>query len=283
MPLDLALVGKPTEPARFTYAWKDTVLYALGIGAKKDELDYLFEGRGPRVYPSFAVVPKFPPLLDVLGRSGGNLSMLVHGGEKVVLHKPFAPRATLLTTAVLRGIYDMRKFAQVIVDTESKDESGEVVCTTSSSMLFRGEGGVGGPPPPKEEGGDKLPKDRPADFAVEEATSAEQALLYRLSGDPNPLHADPDFARSVGFERGPILHGLCTFGHMVRHFAKGAAGGDATRILSFEGQFKRPVWPGDTLLTQGWDMGGGKYALQVKVKETGEVVLGGAWGQLRSV
>src|SRR5208283_2158524 len=134
-------------------------------------------------------------------------------------------------------------------DTESKDENGGLVCTTTSSMLFRGEGGVGGPPPAKEET-EKVPKDRPADFTVEEATSPEQALLYRLSGDPNPLHADPEFAKTVGFERGPILHGLCTFGYMVRHVAKGACGGDVSCIRAFEAQFKKPVWPGDTLVTE---------------------------------
>jgi acyl dehydratase len=281
MALDPSLAGTSTAPASFSYTWKDVVLYALGIGAKRDELDYLYEGNGgPKVYPSFAVVSKFPPLLDLLGRLGGDLGMLVHTGEKVVVHGPFAPSGTLTTVATVRGVYDMRRFAQVVLDTESRDEKGALVASTTSAMLFRGEGGFGGAPPPKEEGV-PVPKDREADFTVEEATSPEQALLYRLSGDPNPLHADPAFARSVGFERGPILHGLATFGHMVRHFAKGAVGGDAGRIASIEGQFKRPVWPGDTLVTQGWDVGGGKFALQVRVKERSEVVLGGAWGQIR--
>jgi acyl dehydratase len=281
MPLDLAQVGKPTPEAIYNYGWHESVLYALGIGAKKDELDYLFEGRGPKVYPSFAVVPKFPPMLDVLGKSGGSLAMVVHGGEKVVIKKPFAPRGTLRTTARTRAIYDMRKFAQVLIDTESKDEAGEVVCQTTSSIIFRGEVGFGGEPPPREKDESvAVPKDRPADFHVEEVTSPEQALLYRLSGDPNPLHADPEFAKSVGFEKGPILHGLCTFGHMVRHAARGACDGDATRLTAFEGQFRRPVWPGDTIVTEGWKLAGDKVALQVKVKERDEVVIAGAWASV---
>ena len=281
MPLDMSTVGKKTDATSYTYTWKETVLYALGIGAKREELDYLFEGRGPKVYPSFAVVPKFPPFLTALANSGGNLAMVVHGGEKVVLHQPFAPSGTLTSVATIRAIYDMRKFAQALVDTESRDEKGTLVATTTSSILFRGEGGFGGSPPPKEEKEITVPKDRPSDFRVEEATTHEQALLYRLSGDPNPLHADPEFAKNVGFTQGPILHGLCTFGHMVRHVAKAACDGDASRITSFEGQFRRPVWPGDTIVTEGWRLDDGKIALQVRVRERDETVITGAWARVK--
>jgi acyl dehydratase len=277
MPFDLSIVGKPTQPAAFSYTWKDVVLYALGIGAKKDELDYLYEGRGPKVYPSFAVVPMFAPMFDVIAKSGGDLAMVVHGGQKVLVKKPFASEGTLHTTAVARGIYDLRRLASVLVDTETKDAKGEVVCTSTSSIIFRGAGGFGGNPPPKEASGIDVPKDRPADFRVEETTSPEQALLYRLSGDLNPLHADPAFAKMVGFEQGPILHGLATYGHMVRHVAKGACGGDASKITGFEAQFRKPVWPGDTLVTEGWKVGPGQIALSVSVKERDEKVITNAW------
>lgn len=281
MPLDQSLVGKPLDAVTFNYTWKDPVVYALGIGAKREELEYLYEGKGPKVYPSFAVVPKFPPMLDLLGKSGGNLAMVVHGGEKVVMHKPFAPSGTLKSIAKIKAIYDMRKFAVMHVETESKDEKGELVATTLSSLIFRGEGGFGGEQTPKDEDAIKVPKGTTPDFSIEEATSKEQALLYRLSGDPNPLHADPDFAAAVGFPQGPILHGLCTFGHMVRHVAKGACGGDASKLSAFEAQFRRPVWPGDTLVTEGWNLAPGKIALQVKVKERDEIVIAGAWATLR--
>ena len=280
MPLDLSLVGKPSAPSTWDYAWKDTVLYALGVGAKQAELDYLYEGRGPRVLPSFAVVSKFQPMIELLGRSGGNMAMIVHGGERVTLHAPLAPSGKLTTIATIRGVYDMKRLAQVLVDTRAVDASGKLVAETTSAILFRGEGGFGGEPPPKDPPPVERPRDVPPTFSVEEATSPEQALLYRLSGDLNPLHADPEFARGVGFERGPILHGLCSYGFMVRHVARGACGGDATRIRSFEAQFRRPVWPGDTLVTEGWVVRPDAVAVQVKVKERDEVVLSGAWATL---
>ena len=277
MALDLSLVGKESAPSRFTYAWKDVVLYALGIGAKRDELDYLYEGRGPEVIPSFAVVPSFEPMFELAAKTGGDLSMVVHGKQRVRLQSVLPSSGTLLTTARLRGIYDLRRFAVVVVDTETKDESGKVLFDTSSQIIWREEGGFGGETPPREEKVIELPKGVPADFRVEETTSAEQALLYRLSGDINPLHADPVFAANVGFTKGPLLHGLCTYGHMVRHVAKGACGGDATKITGFEGKFSKPVWPGDTLVTEGWRVAPGKIALQVSVKERSETVITGAW------
>jgi acyl dehydratase len=280
MPFDLSLAGKPGIPSAFAFAWKDVVLYALGVGAKSGELDFLYEGRGPKVLPSFAVVPKFQPMLDLLAKSGGNLSMVVYGGERVVVHAPMASSGLLTTTATIRGFYDMKRLAQVLVDARSVDSSGALVAESTSAILFRGEGGFGGVPPPRDGGGAvERPRDLPPTFSIEEATTQEQALLYRLSGDHNPLHADPEFARAVGFERGPILHGLCTFGFMVRHVAKALCQGDATRVRAFEAQFRRPVWPGDTLVTQGWLVSAGTVALQVKVKERDEVVIAGGWAK----
>ncbi len=277
MTLDLSLAGQRSDSSSFEMTPRDTALYALGVGAKREELDYLYEGRGPKVLPSFAVVPKFRPMLDLLAKSGGDLGMLVHNGERVRVHAPLVARGTLLTTATIRGFYDMRRFAQVLVDTRTEDASGLLVAETTSTMLFREQGGFGGSPPPKESPPVDRPKDAPPTFSVEESTSREQALLYRLSGDHNPLHADPDFARRVGFEQGPILHGLCTFGFMVRHVAKALCAGDATRIRSFEAQFRRPVWPGDTLVTEGWLVKPGAVALRVRVPERDEVVITSAW------
>lgn len=277
MALDLSLVGQDGTPSTFTYAWKDTVLYALGVGAKRDELDYLYEGRGPKVLPSFAVVPMFKPWFELLAKAGGDLGMLVHGAQRVRLRQVLPSSATVSTTARLRGIYDLRRFAVVLVDTETKDAAGNVLYDTTSQIIWRGEGGFGGETPPREPKVAEIPKGQPADFRVEETTTAEQALLYRLSGDINPLHADPEFAAKVGFEQGPLLHGLCTYGFMVRHVAKGACGGDATRITGFEGKFSKPVWPGDTLVTEGWRVAPGTLALQVSVKERSENVITGAW------
>ena len=283
MPFDRSLVGRWTPPATTEITARDTALYALGVGAKREELDLLYEGRGPKVLPSFAVVPKFQPMLDLLAKCGGDLAMIVHTAERVTAHAPLEPRGTLSTTAAIRGFYDMRRFAQVLVDTRTHDEGGRLVAETTSTMLFRDHGGFGGETLPKEAPAVERPNDAPPTFAIEEATSREQALLYRLSGDRNPLHADPEFARRVGFEQGPILHGLCTFGFMVRHVAKAVCGGDATRIRAFEGQFRRPVWPGDTLVTEGWLVAPGRVALRVKVRERDEAVITGAWATFSSL
>ncbi len=281
----MSIVGKPSEVSHFSYSWKDVVLYALGIGAKKDELDFLYEGASfgnverksteprPKVIPSFAVVPTFPVMLAHLAQTGGDLAMVVHGAQKFRVHKPFAPSGELASTATIRGIYDMRKFASVIVDTQTKNEKGELVAEGAWNIIYRGAGGFGGEPPPREPSDITIPKDRAPDFRIEEKTSPEQALLYRLSGDPNPLHADPEFAKSVGFEQGPILHGLCTYGYMVRHAAKGACGGDATRLTGFDGRFSKPFWPGETVVTSGWIVSPGKIALSIAVKERDENVI----------
>jgi acyl dehydratase len=273
MSFDLSLVGQKSEPTTFEYDWKQIVLYALGIGAKSDELEYLYEGRGPKTYPSFAVVPSFAPMLSLLGKTGGNLAAVVHGGQKVKMHAPVPAEGKLLTTATIRGIYDMKKFASVITDTETTDAKGNKLFDTTWSIIFRGGGGFGGSPPPKEDVAVPPTDGTKADFAISEATVKEQALLYRLSGDLNPLHADPAFAQMAGFPQGPILHGLCTFGYMIRHVVKGACGGDATKLRAFEAQFRKPVWPGDTIVTSGWKLASGAYALTVGVTDRPDPVI----------
>jgi acyl dehydratase len=277
MPLDPKMVGRATEPLPYTYTWRDTVLYALGVGARRAELEYLYEGRGPKVLAGFAVVPTIGPIFDLLGKTGGSIENVVHGAQKITLHAPLAPSGTLSTVARVKGLYDLRRFAIAHIETETRDEHGKPAFDTLWTIIYRDEGGFGGDPPPRERSGIDIPKDRPADFRISETTSPEQALLYRLSGDLNPLHADPEVARRVGFEQGPILHGLCTYGHMTRHAATGACGGDSSRLTGFGGSFKKPVWPGDTLVTLGWVTEPGKVALAVSTQERGEVVIGGAW------
>ncbi|HLM76304.1 MAG TPA: MaoC/PaaZ C-terminal domain-containing protein, partial [Polyangiaceae bacterium] len=259
--MDLSTVGYVTRPYSLTYDWKTLAAYTLGIGAKRDELDYLYEGakNGMKVYPTFAVVPAYDAILDMLGKSGGNLAMVVHGGQTVRALRPIPPSGTLSTTGTLRAIYDLKKFAQVILDTSTRlsGEGGEPLFETTWSIIIRGAGGFSGPRPPENNDPD-VPKDRAPDWQFEEATTPEQALFYRISGDVNPLHADPEFAAMVGFPQGPILHGLCTYGFVARAIIKNAAGGDATKLRSFSAQFRKPVWPGDTIVTQGYTLGDGK-------------------------
>lgn len=174
----------------------------------------------------------------------------------------------------------MKKMAQVLLRTRTALDGGEPLFDTSWSIIVRGAGGFAGSPPPKRDDEAPVPKGATPDFRFEQATSPEQALLYRLSGDLNPLHADPDLAASVGFPQGPILHGLCTYGFTCRALVQAALGGDASRLRRLDGQFRRPVWPGDTLVVEGFRLGGGKIALQTSVKERPDPVLTSAWAQI---
>jgi acyl dehydratase len=278
MAIKLDLVGKKSDAIPFTYTWKDTVLYAVGVGAKESELDFVYEGRGPKVLPTFAVVPSFTALMAVAGDLGVNPMMILHGEQKVVLHRPIPPGATLKTTSEVKGIYDKGKGALVVVEAKTADEKGEGVFDNQFSIFVRGEGGFGG-----ERGPEAVKADPPAgqapDFEVVEATSREQALLYRLSGDLNPLHADPAMAKLGGFDR-PILHGLCTFGHAGRAVLKGACGGDPTRLKSFGARFAGVVFPGDTLTTRGWKTGAGEYVVTVTTQD-GRTVLSNAIAEVK--
>jgi acyl dehydratase len=279
MALDSSAVGFTTAPSRFAYDWKTVVLYALGVGATRDELDYLYEGRGPRVYPSFGVCPVMPAVMECLARTGGDFATVVHGGQSLRVHRPIPPSGELVTTATLRGMYDMKKLAQVVVDTESRLQGGELLFETTWSIIYRGAGGFSGPRPPKAESVE-LPEDKPVDLHLELATRPEQALLYRLSGDLNPLHADPAFAAKAGFTQGPILHGLCTYGFVARAIVQTACGGDATKLRRLDGQFRRPVWPGDTIVVDGWRLDAGVVAARVGVKERPEPVMTGVFAHV---
>lgn len=260
MGLDVGAVGIETEEYRLRYDWKTLVLYALGIGAKSDELDYLYEGRGPRVYPTFGVVPAYPALTALIGKSGGRLDRLVHGAQRVRAHAPLPPSGELVTRGAVTGVYDLKRLGQLVIAAQTFAD-GRLIYETEWQMLFLGEGGFGGPRPPKEDSLVRVPTGESAAFEYRERTSPEQALLYRLSGDPNPLHVDPEFARQVGFERGPILHGLATYGFCARALILGGLGGDAARLKTFFAQFRNPVWPGEELRTVAHRVGD-RYVLK---------------------
>lgn len=278
MSLDISTVGYVTPPYEFKYDWKTVVLYALGIGAKREELDYLYEAKGPKVYPTFGVVPAYPALADALVKTQGNLAMVVHGGQTVSMHRPIPPEGTLTTVATITGIYDMKKMAQVIVKTTTT-ANGQPCFDTQWSILYRGAGGFGGAPPPKADA-PSVPDGAAPSWSVEEPTAPEQALLYRLSGDLNPLHADPDFAAMVGFPQGPILHGLCTYGYAGRAIVKQACGGDADKLKRFTVQFRKPVWPGEAIKTEGYALDGGIVAVEVRAGGRDEAVISNAWAEI---
>jgi acyl dehydratase len=287
MPLDPQAVGQRSAAHEFSYDWRTLAIYALGVGARRDELTYLYEGveGGIRALPSFAVVPVQPAVFEVLDKTGGDFAMVVHGAQSIRLHGRLPPSGRIRSTARISGIYDLKRFAQVVVETTSElvgDDgapTGGPVFETSWSIIYRGAGGFGGPRPPENDA-PSVPKDREPDFVFEQPTSPEQALLYRLSGDTNPLHADPALAEKVGFPQGPILHGLCTYGIAGRAVLHGACGGDPSRLRALHAQFRKPVWPGDTLVVRGFHLDGGRVALSAIVKERDEAVLGGAYAEI---
>jgi len=280
MGLDTSTVGFETEPVSFDYDWKTVALYALAVGATPGELDYLYEARGPRVLPTFAVIPAYGPVSQLFVKTQCDMTRLVHGGQTLRLHRPLPAQGRLLTTGRIEGIYDMKKLAQVVLSTRTT-LNGEPCFDSEWSLLVRDAGNFGGPRPPKQE----VPKlaegqeSAPA-FRAEQATRPEQALLYRLTGDLNPLHADPAFALAAGFEQGPILHGLCTYGFVGRALLQHACAGDPARLKSFSVQFRKPVWPGDVLVTQGFHVGSGRYVLQTGVAGRPDPVLTSAWAEV---
>ncbi|MEM7446986.1 MAG: MaoC/PaaZ C-terminal domain-containing protein [Myxococcota bacterium] len=251
MPLRLDAIGATTEPLVHEYRARDTILYALGCGAKQSELGYLYEGMGPQVLPTYAVVPGFDACFRLMDTLGGDLTGVVHGGQRVEWHHPVPPQGRLSTVGTVEGLFDLKRLATADIKTETRDDAGVLVAETRWQIIFRLDGGFGGPKPPRKPR-IQLPERSP-DFRVEETTAPEQALLYRLSGDHNPLHADPEVARLAGFEK-PILHGLCTYGFVGRALIREACSGDPRKLRALEGQFRAPVFPGDTLVTEGWEV-----------------------------
>lgn len=271
MGLNMDLVGKQTAPLEHKYGWKDCVLYALGVGAKNPaELDYLWEGNGPKVLPTFAVVPSFVTLLDVVGKLNADFTKILHGEQTIILHRPIPPSGTFSTVATVTGIYDKGKGALAIIETKTTDAKNEPVFDNIFSIFVRGAGGFGGDRGPEAVKAEP-PEGKEPDFSITEATTTEQAALYRLSGDLNPLHINPQLAKMVSFDR-PILHGLCTYGFAGRAILQAVCGGDPARLRKLAARFTGVVFPGDELTTTGWQLEPGKYAIRV-TKQDGTIVL----------
>ena len=275
MALDHSLVGVPSEPQTRSWDSKDALLYAVGVGAGLGdplaELEFTTEnseGIEQQVLPTYAV-------LIAQGRTSGNLgdfdrAMLVHAEQAVELHRPLPVAGTVRTTSTVTGIYDKGSGALVVTENVAVDAAtGEPLATTRSSAFIRGEGGFGGP-----RGTDAAWErpDREPDHQVTYQTRPEQALIYRLSGDRNPLHVDPKFAARGGFDR-PILHGLCTYGVTGRALLHTLCDSDPARFRSMSGRFSRPVWPGESLTISVWRQDGSDTALFQTTKDDGTVVI----------
>ncbi|MEU8567568.1 MaoC/PaaZ C-terminal domain-containing protein [Streptomyces pathocidini] len=255
MPID---VGRAlsAEPRMTDLAWdhKDVLLYHLGIGAgapatDPDELRYTLESR-LHVLPSFATVAG-----GALAAAGGlgtpgidvDLAAVLHGGQRIELHRPLPAAGRAVQSSKIAAVYDKGKAAVIVLRSSAEDGDGPL-WTSDTRIFVRGEGGFGGERGPSERL--ELPTREP-DVTVERPIREDQALLYRLSGDWNPLHADPDFAKRAGFDR-PILHGLCSYGITLKAVVDTALGGDVSRVRAYTTRFAGVVFPSETLRVRAW-------------------------------
>ncbi|GGQ16133.1 MaoC/PaaZ C-terminal domain-containing protein [Streptomyces roseolilacinus] len=275
MPID-ATRALAAEPWSETLAWdhKDVQLYHLGIGAgvpatDPAELRYTLESR-LHVLPSFATVAGGGTgMLAGLSAPGVDvdLAAVLHGGQRVDVHRPLPVRGRAVTTSRIAAVYDKGKAAVLVLRSETADDDGPL-WTSEADVFVRGEGGFGGERGPSRPAADDRVPDRAPDRTVERPVREDQALLYRLSGDWNPLHADPSFAALAGFDR-PILHGLCTYGMTLKAVVDTVLGGDVTRVRSYRTRFAGVVFPGETLRVRMWD-GDGRVRVSVTAAERGD-------------
>jgi len=269
-------------PNTSSYEIDDVILYHLGIGAgvpatDANELEYTYE-KNLKVLPSFCVVPVFSSMgASLFGVEGlkFNPAMLLHGEQDIEIHRPLPTQAKLENQVRIAGIYDKGKAALVVLEVKTS-EGGAPLFTNRFSLFLRGEGGFGGDAGPKA--GNEAPS-RAADLTVETKTLPQQALLYRLSGDKNPLHADPSFAKMGGFDT-PILHGLCSFGIVCRAAVDHALAGDVAKVARYQARFAGVFFPGETMVTSIWREGK-QLLLASKSKERGTPVLSNAAITLR--
>jgi acyl dehydratase len=244
-----------------SYGVKDVILYHQGIGATAppaDPLDpklleYVYE-KNLKVVPSFGVIPAFPLMFPTLENTPGlniDLAKVLHGEQETELHRPIPSAAEVEHQPRISNIYDKGKAALVIVEVVTTEKGGDPICTNKFSAFVRDAGGFGGDSGPHAV--NKVPDERAPDYIIETKTSPTQALLYRLTGDMNPLHADPQVAKAAGFPK-PILQGLCTYGIACKAVIDHALDGDVTRVGSYGVRFAGPIFPGETLVTKVWKM-----------------------------
>lgn len=278
MPIDREKAMAAEFPAgEGSYTEDDVILYHLGIGAgvpptDPRELQYAYE-QNLKVLPTFAVVAKTGAQGSILSVPGleFNPVMLLHGEQDVEIHQPLPTSAKIKGQMRIADVYDKGKAAVAIVEIAVRDASGAPLFTNRMALFMRGEGGFGGPSGPKA--GNQAPERAP-DGVIETTTFPQQALLYRLNGDKNPLHADPDFAKMAGFDR-PIIHGLCSYGITCKAIVEHVLDGDVTKVARFQARFAGIAFPGETYLTSYWKEGD-NILLQVKSKERDAAIISNA-------
>jgi 3-hydroxyacyl-CoA dehydrogenase/3a,7a,12a-trihydroxy-5b-cholest-24-enoyl-CoA hydratase len=279
-------LGFESPPVTSSYTERDASIYALGVGAAQDPLDdrelrhvYELHRDGFTVLPTFAVAPALQAMFKLAqeGKQAPGLrygfERVLHGEQYTELRRPLPPRAQLTHHVKIKDIFDKGKNAVVITAITTTDETGAELCYNEVTTVVRGAGGFGGDRGPAGE--TNAAPERAPDGIVTERIGPNQALLYRLSGDWNPLHVDPAFAQGFGFPR-PILHGLCTFGYAARHVIRAFADGDARRMKSIKVRFADSVFPGETLITEMWRESDTRILFRCKVAERDKVVISNA-------
>ncbi len=278
MPIDpKRALGAQLGEGKYTWNKDQVILYHLGVGAgvpptDRGELEYTYE-KNLKVLPSYGVIPVFGAL-GGLGSTPGlsfNFAMLLHGEQDIEIHQPIPTDATVTSSGRIAGIYDKGKAALVVLEVHTKDEAGKALFTNRFSLFLRGEGGFGGESGPKA--GNEAPTRAP-DGVIASPTLPQQALIYRLSGDKNPLHADPDFAKMGGFDK-PIIHGLCSYGVVCKAIVDKVLGGDVTKVARYQARFAGVGFPGETYLTSYWKEGD-KILIQAKSKERDAIIISNA-------
>lgn len=274
MPIDPdAAIGATVSTQDFAWSNADVLLYHLALGAGGEptsarELRYTTED-DLRVLPTFPVVaPDFhrtePPVVSWPGVDI-DLSAILHGGQEITVHRPIPTAGKAHQHTRIVDVQDKGKAAVIVQQSEITTTTGDPLCTTRSQVFVRGEGGFGGRRGPSNRSSSP---EQPPDLLAETPTLPQQALLYRLCGDRNPLHSDPEFAAAAGFAQ-PILHGLCTYGMVCKELVDRALDGDTTRVRSYGARFAGVVYPGETLRTRIWRTDEGLQAATTAV-ERGE-------------
>ncbi|MBU2054971.1 MAG: SDR family NAD(P)-dependent oxidoreductase [Proteobacteria bacterium] len=269
MALNMDAIGKKIGPLKKDYDWKDVILYAIGVGAGSNELEYTYE-KDLKVIPSFSIAAVFDFLGHVGAASNMNLAGILHGEQDLIFHNPIPTSGTLTTEGKITHYYDKgKKGALVVAEGETFHSNGKKLFTNVITIFARLDGGFGGKDaPPKVL---EYPKGEP-DFAVDAAPSPDQPLIYRLSGDVFQLHVDPEFARMAGFEK-PIMHGLCTQGFACRALMANLTPGKPELVRRLACRFSRPLYPGDPIRTLIWKVAEGKAVWRTINTRTGETVI----------
>ena len=269
MALNMDAIGKKIGPLRKDYDWKDVVLYALGVGAGFDELEYTYE-KNLKVIPSFSIAAIFDFLGQVGVASNVNLAGILHGEQELIFHNPIPTSGTLTTEGKITHYYDKgAKGALVVGESETVHSNGKKLFTNILTIFARLDGNFGGPNAPSNI---VAFPERAPDFSVDAAPSPNQPLIYRLSGDVFQLHVDAEFAKMAGFEK-PIMHGLCTHGFACRALMASLTPGQPELVRRLACRFSKPLYPGDPIRTLIWKVGEGKAVWRTINTRTGETVI----------